>query len=114
MSKTPNLDRLIDPSDVSVPEGWTGLVERMAVEILAVSPDVRLSQVKSKFGGLRAYLAPSESLNEDLAERVARVISWYEAESFRTCEKCGQPGAQKTVLRGWVQTLCAVHEVMGR
>lgn len=112
MSDTPNLDRLIDPYDVSIPEGWRGLVEDMAKELLEISPNIGLGQVKSKFGGLRAYLAPSESLTVELADKAALVIGKYELLSFRTCERCGQAGAELTRSGGWARTLCAVHEVM--
>ena len=58
------------------------------------------SQVKEKFGGLRFYVhrATEEHYN---------YISFAENMSYRTCEKCGNPG--KLYTNGWHTTLCENH-----
>ena len=58
------------------------------------------SQVKEKFGGLRFYV---DGANEEHHNFI-----WFaENMSYRTCEKCGNPG--KLYTNGWHTTLCEKH-----
>ena len=81
--------------------GWHPILERLHDQILAIDPDYSVVQVKEKFGGLRVYL-----LSEPLP--VIDLVSAAEAESLRTCERCGQPGTQQPGY--WIRTLCAECE----
>ena len=58
------------------------------------------AQVKEKYGGLRFYYDGGDDFSDG-------VVAMAEAMSYRTCEKCGNPG----VLRegGWLKTLCDEH-----
>jgi hypothetical protein len=86
-------------------DGWTDIVDRLCSDLAAMGWDGTLSQVKSKFGGLRFYA----DLNgvEDTKSGWAR-IDEAEAESYRTCEVCGEPGALVCVY-GWYSTVCEEH-----
>lgn len=55
-------------------------------------------QVKEKFGGLRFYMNLQ-------SERWADWIREAEVEAFKTCERCGAPGAMH-IRGGFLQTLC--------
>lgn len=55
------------------------------------------TQVKEKFGGLRFYISGG-------SEEAYTAIDEAAAESYRTCEHCGEPG--KCNERGWLATLC--------
>jgi hypothetical protein len=113
------------------PAGWRGILERLYATIDAeLSPDekarVWIVQQKEKFGGLRVYLscAPmrvdlidtDEVLSgympgvepDDLHRRLAPLVRSAEAESLRTCIRCGAPGQARSV-RGWRLTLCDDH-----
>lgn len=57
-------------------------------------------QVKEKFGTLRVYM-------DGCNEAVSAYITFAEALSGSTCEKCGAPGRRQG--RGWIRTLCDTH-----
>ena len=61
--------------------------------------DLRIMQIKEKFGGLRFYIegAPRES-------RVDDIISKYESMSERLCGICGRPA--KYLSQGWIYPWC--------
>ena len=87
-------------------DGWYALLERLLLDAKAheMPEDFQVVQVKSKFGGLRFY-------TDNAPEHFQARVSEAEAESFRTCEVCGEPG--KTGARGWIQTLCDAHAEEG-
>lgn len=80
-------------------DGWYGILERLLVDIAAMSPpaDFAILQVKEKYGTLRVYVS---SASDAIFDRIDQA----ELESAATCEICGKPGK----LRGthWVETLC--------
>lgn len=64
-------------------------------------PDVVVTQIKEKFGGLRFYYDGGD----DVVDGMVRMAeSW----AGRSCEECGKPG--KSREGGWIQTLCDEHE----
>lgn len=91
-------------------DGWFDLVMRLSVKIEA---DLRtmlaegkrrqdlpcVHQVKEKFGTLRFHM--NQPLWRDW-------IAEAEAESARTCELCGAPGAL-SIRGGWYSTKCPRH-----
>ena len=64
-------------------------------------PEVTVSQIKEKFGGLRFYYDGGD-------EYVSGLVSMAEGWAGHTCEECGKPGKQRS--GGWVRTLCDEHE----
>lgn len=91
--------------DFSPPAGWRGIVERLC-EKLAERPNLRVSQVKEKFGGLRVYLHAAHDLPEgEPTDWANEFVRDAEKEASTTCEQCGATGA-KLRGRGWVSTLC--------
>ncbi len=86
------------------PEGWRDIVHRLYASIEAVSPGHKILQIKEKFGGLRYYVAVDNYAD------VEALIRDAEAESFMTCEDCGQPCT--VTENGWISTLCDEHNPM--
>lgn len=84
----------------SVGAGWAPLVNRVFDKLETIKGNVKIIQVKEKYGGLRIY---TDYSNEELDE----VIYDAEHESLEMCEVCGQPGK----LRGksWYYTSCDEH-----
>lgn len=80
-------------------DGWETLLENLFEEISKAnpSPEFKIAQIKSKFGGLRFYV---DCDNEQIRE----IIRKYEDLSYNTCEYCGSSPATQT--RGWITTLC--------
>jgi predicted HicB family RNase H-like nuclease len=66
--------------------------------LVAIQPDITVSQVKEKFGGLRFYY----SFNSDQAENIVREA---ERRSTQICETCGAPG-KLGARGGWWSTRC--------
>lgn len=60
--------------------------------------EMRVCQVKEKFGGLRVYL----NFYDDT---VKKMIDDAESKSFETCEICGAPCKQHS-LGSWIYTMC--------
>ena len=88
---------------VSCGRGWRALIQRVFM-IAESDPDVRVGQVKEKWGSLRIYLDyPDEKPVLALAVRAAR------KESESTCEACGEPGDLAQLPPHWVKALCEVH-----
>lgn len=69
-------------------------------EVPIAVPQVVISQVKEKFGGLRFYYVGGDAAIEGMV-RMAEGIASY------TCEDCGSPGYTRP--GGWLRTLCDTH-----
>lgn len=90
----------------SVPSGWVPLVDKLCDDIYNNDPNVKVLQVKEKFGGLRFYY--QGSLYEE-GEVVDKLVVAAEKMSYKTCQKCGIVDNHKveTVGEGWwIKTLC--------
>ena len=94
---------MLQPSD-HVNHGWKDLVNELHQKVLEIDPDVKVVQVKEKFGGLRYYY------ESDLSRRkeIDALVNVYESKSYRTCEVCGAPGELRND-RLWLHTLCDEH-----
>ena|ERR1700686_4797620 len=80
-----------------VGHGWSGLVNRAYDWLAENKPDIRVVQVKEKFGGLRIYVS-------EAGARFA--LDELETESFTVCEDCGKPGSLATIGHCWLVTVC--------
>lgn len=89
-------------------DGWFKLIHELSSKLEALIlqlPDVeranvRASQVKEKFGGLRFYMTSS-------TEEMNHLIDEAEERSYAICETCGAPGRRR--YGGWIRTLCDEH-----
>ena len=76
--------------------GWAKLYTPLIEECL--KEDIKVLQVKEKFGGLRFYVhGGSEHLHE--------LIDAAELLSYKTCETCEDPGSMRNSTY-WLKTLC--------
>jgi hypothetical protein len=64
-------------------------------------PQVTVSQIKEKFGGLRFYY---DGGDDEISGMVRMAEAWADA----SCEECGAPGKSRN--GGWIRTLCDKHE----
>jgi hypothetical protein len=76
-------------------DGWYEIIRAFCW--IAKDSDVRFSQIKEKFGGLRLYYYGGD-------DRIHGACSMAESMSYVTCERCGHPG--KPNKGGWIMTLC--------
>lgn len=105
-------------------EGWWPLVEKLSTRIqehilwvnsqrerLLVAnphslkipdeiPQVRIEQIKEKFGGLRFYFQGGDKYIDGM-------VDFAESMSYNICEECGSPGKPRRT--GWIRTLCDHH-----
>lgn len=85
-------------------DGWFDIIYNLCREIDNLyksknkdSGQLRVEQVKEKFGGLRFYVG-------NYIDGVMEIIDRYETLSYKACEKCGEKG--KLIQTGWWITLC--------
>jgi hypothetical protein len=84
--------------------GWEPLVDELHAKLLTHDPDVVVTQVKEKFGGLRYYYR--STLDHHVLDPI---VHEYERKAARTCEWCGAPAETTAPQMGWLKTLCPEH-----
>lgn len=84
----------------SVGEGWAKLVNEAFDQLAHIKGNIKIIQVKEKWGGLRIYTDYSNHLYD-------KKVRELEERSFHICEVCGNPGNLRG--GGWYRTLCAEH-----
>ena len=80
-------------------DGWYKILDELCAKLEPYG--VVAAQIKEKFGGLRFYL---ESTPSDKWDEIHNLITEAERQSYKTCERCGQPGDLRG--GGWARTLC--------
>jgi hypothetical protein len=93
-------------------DGWADLIRSLTAEIAEVVggpaslPDLRVTQVKEKYGTLRFYILAVPASHSDAINRAIRMA---EERSGRTCETCGAEGCLRETAGGWWYTACDGH-----
>lgn len=83
----------------SIGAGWAPLIHKIFDKKEELNLNVRIIQVKEKWGGLRVYADYDDSFEPFIQE----VMN----ESFDICEECGVAGSLRG--NGWYKTLCDEH-----
>lgn len=102
----PNLFDSESKPSVCCGDGWFGIILELTEDLECMgardglSAEVKASQIKEKFGGLRYYL--DGPVSDEMYER----ISAAEDRSFKTCEACGSTDGVVTSGKGWLTSLC--------
>ena len=96
--------------DLYVDEGWHPIILALTQQIQAridwsdkieqPIDQVKVSQIKEKFGGLRFYYDGGDEYIEGMVDMAERWAS-------RTCEICGDRATKHT--SGWIKTVCDKH-----
>lgn len=91
--------------------GWWPIIESLCARIQQYTnwknkdveqvEQVKVTQIKEKFGGLRFYYDGGDSYVDGL-------VDMAEEWAGKTCEMCGKPGHSRG--GGWIRTLCDEHE----
>lgn len=97
--------------DLYVGPGWHKLIEELShliqsrinwsIKTSNPIPQVKMRQIKEKFGGLRIYYDGGD-------DAIGGMVDMAEAIAEVTCEECGKPGHSRS--GGWIKTLCDEHE----
>ena len=99
-----NQRRMFQPLSLCIGNGWydlmMDLVNKVESHIVENNVEFMLTDIKSKFGGLRFYYVGGDDIIDAMVEEA-------EARSIVTCEICGAPGESR--WDGWVETLCDHH-----
>lgn len=90
---------------VETGDGWYNLIYRLSSDLVAISKDIRATQVKEKFGSLRFYWVADGKLPDRKYIQINNRINQAEDESCETCEECGSKD-NVTQTDGWIYTLC--------
>ena len=77
--------------------GWLPIIDECLSEIALLEEDVRIMQIKEKFGGLCIY-------TNGHSPTVSAIIRAAEDKCAKTCERCGEPGTLQT--NGWYEVIC--------
>jgi len=81
-------------------QGWREIIEQLCADLDALElPELRINQIKEKFGGLRVYV------NIHPAD-VGALIERAQVRCAEVCENCGAPGNLRRNSTGWLLTLC--------
>lgn len=107
---------------ISCRDGWYSIIDNLLAiikEYTEQNPEyygrVNFTQIKEKFGVLRAYYNISPWNSEDIISKIAQqgtadfvnhMIRYAVFLSGRTCERCGSVEKVGTTEKGWLQTLC--------
>ena len=87
-----------------VGNGWFRLIytasKKLTSHCEATGLDIRVNQIKEKYGLLRIYLS-------SYTDEADKIIDEAENASSQLCEVCGRPGKLKT--KGWRFTACPDH-----
>ena len=78
--------------------GWDKIVDPLIK--YCEDNNIRILQIKEKFGGLRFY-------TETNTEKLDELIRQAEEKCSHTCEECGKEGTMTT--SGWMRVLCPKH-----
>jgi hypothetical protein len=99
-ARFPELFRDISVWGIFCEAGWDGLITRLGERLITLEVlDLRVVQVKEKFGTLRCYVVGGN-------DEVSAMIRQAEVESSETCEWCGSQGDLRKSDRGYFLTLC--------
>lgn len=88
---------------IGFPPGWYDIVRGIFEFIESRGyEDVRVQQIKEKFGGLRFYYEGGD-------DELFKVVEESENRSYKTCDMCGKMGERYTT--GRINTRCSEHRL---
>lgn len=76
-------------------------IDNAKEDVREVVPQVVISQIKEKFGGLRFYYDGGD-------DYISGLVTMAESWAGSICEDCGSIGTRRD--GGWIRTLCDKHE----
>lgn len=93
--------------------GWKPILKVLGAEIRRLlekcetKSEVKVLQVKEKFGLLRIYTS-HKGLPLDISDRIFDLIDFAELMSAKICEHCGKPAIDPRPSSHlmWIKTLC--------
>jgi len=89
-------------------KGWNQLIYDLSAELKQMGFNGEVLQIKEKFGGLRYYIAHDDN---ELYDRMHRLINEYEKKSFTICEMCGSDKGKLLNKNYWYRTRCPECEL---
>jgi hypothetical protein len=95
----PELYSKLDRREIECSSGWYELLRELSGDLVAVDPNLRAVQVKSKFGSLSFYTDHVPNVAASVAIQAAT------EKSRITCERCGDP-AKTRIDKGRYSTRC--------
>jgi len=89
---------------ISCGDGWYWLLDSLCSRLQNLTeeenkPQIEVTQVKQKFGGLRFYITCGDDV-------VYNIIDFAEYLSYSICEECGSMKNVHLTKEYWIQSLC--------
>lgn len=99
---------------ISVDVGWHSLIEDLCFGLEKLCENEiqnndnlpYINDMKEKYGSLSISVY-GVLLNDEIGEKMWKLIDECEELSSKTCEICGRPG--NATQSGWIKTLCEEH-----
>ena len=85
--------------------GWDDLIDDTLEKIRTIDPEIKILQVKEKFGTLRIYWYSTVGYDSPQSMLIQDIVRGAERHSEKVCEVCGMPGELR-LDRSWDRTLC--------
>ena len=93
------------PFGLECGDGWYKIIDQACAHLLQLAEYQgnypKFMQIKSKFGGLRMYMAGATELQYI-------IVKYTETQSHHICEACGEGGHMRS-SKHWVSVLCDKH-----
>lgn len=91
-------DGYLQGREIECGDGWYDLISNTLEELKSLNQNVKIIQIKEKFGLLRMYV--------DGGSKAGKIVFDAERRSAAICERCGEPGVTSNNKNSWVRTLC--------
>lgn len=85
--------------NIACGDGWFGVLDDISTYIAKHYPDIRISSVIEKYGGIRVILSTETA---DLRQYLVKATR----KSFQICESCGNDGKVVKLKEGQLKTIC--------
>jgi hypothetical protein len=79
-------------------DGWFDIIYDLSKMINDIDKEVRIVQIKEKYGTLRFYV-------DWCSDEIQKLIAEAEERSCATCEECGRPGKVR-MIKTWMLCRC--------
>lgn len=88
--------------------GWSGLLHQLYDKIEEDNLDVKVEDIKEKYGGLRIYywVEYNPDHNDALYNKFYEFVEELMKKSYKICEECGNLVESIRSVSGWYKSWC--------
>ena len=93
------------PINSEIGKGWEPLLENLLRALKLLDPDLKIGQIKEKFGSLRVYVDPTPTNSKENETKKYELCRQAQEDSAKVCIVCGNTG-RIVQLNSWLQCFC--------